>query len=129
MARYAKILNADDSIVAEKNYDNFDAAAVAHKFGPAHEFRIVPVVKLADSVITDPLTERLGAVVTVVEATRVTKQRPLATIPQEQQDEATELVAIKAVALDLKNGVGTAAQRLTRCERVLFRMLKDQYGN
>ena len=126
---YAHILNADNSIIKTAKYDNFDAAAVAHKFGADKEVRIVPVEKLADPTIANPLTERYGAINTVVEPTRVTKQRTVVAIPQEEQDAATELTAIKAVALDLKNGVGTAAERIARCERVLFRMLKDQYGS
>ena len=126
---YAHILNADNSIIKEVKYDNFDASAVAHKFGPDKAVRIIPVERLADPAIADASTQRLAGQATVVEATRVTKQRTVETIPQEELDSATELAAIKAVALDLKNGTGTAAERLTRVERVLFRMLKDQYGN
>ena len=102
---------------------------MSHKFGPDKEKRIIPVVKLDDPGISDPSAERLGPIETVVEATRVTKQRTIATIPQEEIDNKTELNAIKAVAQDLKNGAGTATKRLERVERVLFRMLKDQYGN
>ena len=72
---YAHILNADNSIIKEVNYENFDAGAVAHKFGPDHTTRIVPVVILDDEVVADYGTQRLGTEVTIVELTQVTKQR------------------------------------------------------
>lgn len=127
--KYAHILNADDTIIKTVQYDNFDAAKVSHKFGPDKTVRIVPVEALPTPEIFDTSIERYGATVTVVEPTRVTKQRTVEAIPQEVIDDRGDLAAVKAVALDLKNGVGTAGERLARVEKVLFRMMKDQYGN
>lgn len=133
MAKYAYIKNAEganpDEFIKAVDYDNFDAAAVAHKFGLAHAVRIIPIVRLTDPTISDTSAETYGGMNRVIESTRVTRQRSIVAIPQDERDERTELLAIKAVALDLKNGVGTAGQRLARCERVLFRILKDQYGS
>lgn len=39
-----------------------------------------------------------------------------------------ELAQIRLVYVALKNGTGTAAERLTRIERVLARVLKDTFG-
>lgn len=38
---------------------------------------------------------------------------------------ATDIEQIKAVLTALKNGTGTSAERLTRLERVVFRLAKD----
>jgi hypothetical protein len=46
----------------------------------------------------------------------------------EQQDAAT-LVIIRNVYQDLKNGVGTAVQRLERCERALAWLLRQHVRN
>lgn len=45
-----------------------------------------------------------------------------------QTNSEAEWSQIRQVALALKNGTGTAAERLTRCERVLYRLLKDRFG-
>jgi hypothetical protein len=82
---YAHILNADDSIIKEVKYDNFDAAAVAHKFGPDNAVRIVPVEKLANEVVADPITQRLGPQVTTVEPTRVTKQQTVVALTSDER--------------------------------------------
>ena len=129
MAKYAHIQNSDDSILKVVDYDNFDAAAVAHKFGADKAVRIIPVVVLADPTISDPATERLGPYQNTVQATEVQRQRTVVAIPQEEQDAKTELDQIKAVANDIRDGVGTATQRLQRLERAVFRILKDQYGS
>jgi hypothetical protein len=128
MARYAFIRNSDDSVVNKVDYDSFNAGEVAHKFGSEHEYRIVPINRLADPAY-DPETQRLGALQETVFPNELQLVREVVAIPQIEIDNAVELAAIKAAALDLKNGVGTAEERLTRCERVLFRMLQDQYGN
>jgi hypothetical protein len=127
--KYAHVRNEDDTIIKTVQYDNFDAVKVAHKFGPDKTARIVPVENLPDPEIVDASIEQYGPTTTVVEATRVTKQRTVEPIPQGVIDDRDELAAVKAVALDLKNGVGTAAERLTRVEKVLSRMLRDQYGD
>ena len=79
----------------------------------------------------DPATHRLvqGAGVFDEAANTLTFTRTAVAIPQEELDDATELTQIRAVYLDLKNGVGTAGERITRVEKVLARMLKDQYGS
>lgn len=43
-------------------------------------------------------------------------------------DRAADLQQLRTAYLGLKNGTGTNAERITRCERVLMRMLKDVYG-
>jgi hypothetical protein len=45
-----------------------------------------------------------------------------------QVQRAVELDQIRAAYAALKAGTGTAAERLTRCERVLARLLKDMFG-
>jgi hypothetical protein len=45
-----------------------------------------------------------------------------------QSDRVADLEQIRAVYLALRNGTGTAAERLTRCERVLARLVKDVFG-
>ena len=122
--RYAEILNADDSIIKEKNYDSFDADAVSHKFGPDKEKRIIPVVKLDDPTIDDTATHQFGPVVVVVEATRVTKQRTVVAIPQEQLDRM-------ATDETLKSWIPTfAAKNATnnQVQRVLEELLKRSVG-
>ena len=88
-----------------------------------------PLVRLTDDPLPSVETHRYGPMIETVGADRVTRHKEVNAIPQEELDSNTELDAIKAVALDLKNGVGTANERLQRVERVLFRLLKDQYGN
>ena len=87
--KYAKILNAaeedESNIVARKSYDNFDAEAVSHKFGPTHEFRIVPVVRLDPEVVEDTVADKLGPLVTTIEATRVTEQRTVIPFTDEER--------------------------------------------
>ena len=102
---YAHILNADDSIIKEVKYDNFDAAAVSHKFGPDKAVRIVPVEKLANEVVADPITHRLGPQVTTVEPTRVTKQHTVVALNTDERinqikQEANE--RILAIASEVK---------------------------
>lgn len=48
---------------------------------------------------------------------------------QDQKDAEAERQQAKAIYLDLKKGVGTAGERLTRVEKVLARLLRDMYGN
>lgn len=43
-------------------------------------------------------------------------------------ERAAELAQIRLAYNALKNGTGTAGERLTRCERVLARLLKDIFG-
>jgi hypothetical protein len=45
-----------------------------------------------------------------------------------QSDRKIDLEQIRAVYLALRAGTGTAAERLTRCERVLARLVKDAFG-
>lgn len=39
-----------------------------------------------------------------------------------------DLAQVKSIFQALKAGTGTAGERLTRCERVLARLLKDMFG-
>lgn len=89
--RYAKVQNSTNSIVGEKKYDSFDAAAVAHKFGPDKEFRIIPIVRLDDPVIDTPETHRYGPQVETVKDTVVERVRSVIPIPQEELDAKAEL--------------------------------------
>ena len=133
---YYEILNADDSILRRKNMPaGFDPADVAHKFGAGFDSRIVPLVKLAAPPL-DPATELLGGEIMTVEADRVTSQLEKITKTAEQlavevveADRQTDITGIKAVAIALKNGVGEPGVRLQRLERVVFRILKDTYGD
>jgi hypothetical protein len=43
-------------------------------------------------------------------------------------DREADLDQIRAVYLALRSGTGTASERLTRCERVLARLVKDVFG-
>ena len=79
----------------------------------------------------DPATQRLLSAAPVVDipANTLTFSRTVQAIPQAELDSATELDQIRAVYLALKNGTGTVAERLTRLEKVVARMIKDQYGS
>ena len=123
--KYAYILNADESIVKHEDYDNFDAASVAHKYGPDKAQRIIPVVKLDDPTISDPLTERFGARIVTVEADRVTWQRGIEAISQEEQDDAAERQTIKGWHQRFKDGTATNLQ----AQRAIARLIKETYGD
>jgi hypothetical protein len=143
MARYAKILNADGSIVEERRMENFDAAAVAHKFGPDKEFRIVPIERLADPTGFDPATHRLSGQTETVELTRVTRIRNVEAIPQAELDDNADLTQVKAgiatlngLVTEIQNGTGESiAVRAARMEgaiiklcKATIRLAKDRYG-
>ena len=91
--------------------------------------------RAADPVI-DPLTHRLGPVEWVDnpadESTVGTRTviawtaEELAGKTKEEAKEA-ELDAIKGIYQDLRDGVGTAEQRLARVEKVVARLLRDRY--
>jgi hypothetical protein len=140
---YAKILNADNSIDEERRMENFDAAAVAHKFGPDKEYRIIPIERLADPVGFDPATHRLSGQTEVVEPTRVTRVRNVVAIPQAELDDNAELDQVKtgiatlqSAITAIQNGTGDAiGVKASRMEntiiklcRAVIRMAKDQYG-
>jgi hypothetical protein len=68
----------------------------------------------------------------VIEPTQARKtwalvDKSAATLAQEADAAArlAEITLIKTVLTDMKNGVGTAAERLARLERVVFRLAKD----
>lgn len=132
---YYEILNADDSVIRRREMpDGFDPADVAHKFGTSFRSRLVPEVVLPDPV--PRANQRLGATVRTVNAANVTVVREVVALTAEElaarAEEAsrqTEIAQIRSVALDLRDGAGTAGERLGRCERVLFRLLKDNYGS
>jgi len=123
MGRYAYILNSDDSIINEVQYDTFDADAVSHKFGPGLDQRIIPVVKLATPVF-DSATHKIGPV-NVVEPLRVTKQSSIVARSAQDIKDGTERTNAKAAAQDMFNGVGTQAERLVRVEKSLARVIRD----
>ena len=86
----------------------------------------------------DPATQKLGnpttPVVDLVEQT-ITRSRAVVALTAEElqaiadaEADAAELAQLKAVYLDLKNGVGTSTQRLVRVEKVLARVMRDNYG-
>lgn len=52
----------------------------------------------------------------------------LALIQLRQQRDA-DLIQIRAAYAALKNGTGTAGERMTRCERILARLLLDIFGS
>jgi hypothetical protein len=71
----------------------------------------------------------------VVDATSARRTWQLANKSAEQLAEeqftaqqTADYEQIRAIYVALKNGTGTAAERLTRCERVLARLLKDRFG-
>lgn len=128
MANYAEIDNATETIIKSRRYDNFDPAAVAHKFGPLPlPTRIIPIVKGVDDVITNPLTQELARE-EVITATEVTRRRAIVAMSQEDQDDAAEIEAIKAAASLIRDHSGTNAERLNRVETALFRLIKDKYS-
>ena len=118
---------------------------MSHKFGPDKEKRIIPVVKLDDPTI-DALTERHGPVEIIVEATRVTKQRTVVAISQDEQantasrkdfvDKVQDVrKTLKERATEIELHEGTGAQRLDRMESYLAdtmmytrRILKETFG-
>lgn len=78
----------------------------------------------------DPDTQRLQRTEPVIDISgnTITTGWEVVDIPQDEQDNAAELKQVRAVYKDLKNGTGTQAQRLVRVERVLARLIKDNYG-
>jgi len=77
----------------------------------------------------DPLTHRLVRSAPVIDIPGNTHTHGWTTeaLSQDEIDAAAELVAVKALYLDLKNHVGTTAERATRLENVVARIMKDMY--
>jgi hypothetical protein len=126
MAIYYTVRNSDDEIMKRQDYPvGFDPADVAHKFGPSHTYRIVPEVIIVPTYDVD--TQYLGDRVYNVFVDRVEFTREVLQIPQAQLDDEADLEQVKAVLTDLRDGVGNAAQRITRLERVVFRLAKDAW--
>ena len=77
----------------------------------------------------DPLTHRLIRSAPVIDIPGNTHTHGWTTeaLSQDEIDAAAELVAVKALYLDLKNHVGTSGERATRLENVVARIMKDMY--
>lgn len=80
-------------------------------------------------------TQYVGSGPVVVEGIAARKTWRLLDKPAEQiaaeqftAQREQDLAQIRLAYTALKNGTGTAAERLTRCERVLARLLKDIFG-
>ena len=78
----------------------------------------------------DPATERLEAAAPVTDIPNNTHTHSWNVVarPQADIDADVELQQAKALYQDLKNHVGTTAERATRLENVVAYMLKNQYG-
>ncbi len=125
-------LGADKIIHRERRPDDFvvtpELAAKYAADKPDANKRMIPEELLADEIVPDPLTHRLGGTETIVSADKVTVQRMVVEIPaQEQQDTAGRLNARNMLA-NVRDGVGTNSQRIARMELVLFRLGKDALG-
>lgn len=81
-----------------------------------------------NATIEDPLTHRLGKATESWSMTQVTLTRLAVEILQEEQDDRSDREVVKALALDIKNEVGTPQEQLTRMSKVVFRLMKDTYG-
>lgn len=80
-------------------------------------------------------TQYVAAGPVVVSPTEARKTWALVDKPAQQianelfhSQRTADLEQIRLVYSALKNGTGTAAERLARCERVLARLLKDIFG-
>jgi hypothetical protein len=94
---------------------------------PGHAY--VPVIPASD-VTYDPATQRIERELTATtDGWQVIDLAPgeiaeLAAKQTESASDAVELLAVRSILLDLKNGTGTAGERITRVERVLFAIAK-----
>lgn len=136
MAKFSKILNADDSIVETRNFKpEFDPATVAHKFGPDKSHRLIPHVSL-DAPTIDPVTQRLQETRTVL-ADRV--EHSFAIVDKSQEEIDAEAVAaaeeadriakrqaVRDVIADLTAGTGTAEVRMSRVEAALVWLIRQE---
>ncbi len=127
MSRYARI-EANEVVEVRNMPDNFIPAEVAHKF----DWRIV---ELQPDPAFNPATQKLEGWDYVISQFKVTAQKVLVALSQEQQDAYTQRQAdqaeraqAKALYQALKNGTGTQGERLLRVEKVLARLLRDAYG-
>jgi len=77
----------------------------------------------------DPLTHRLVRSAPVIDIPANTHTHGWTTeaLTQDEIDNAAELEVVRALYLDLKNHVGTQAERATRLENVVARIMKDMY--
>ena len=124
--KYARIV-ADAVAEIRDMASNFNPDEVRHKY----DYRLA-------NYLPDPAynaaTEKLSGEAYAINPDSVDVVKVVVALTQAEIDaraqaaaDADELAQIKAVYQDLKNGVGTQLVRLTRCERVLARMLKDIY--
>ena len=126
MPIYYKVQNSDDSIVSRKDYPvTFNPDDVAHKFGPSFEYRIIPEVIVPPSY--DPATQYLGAETLTVQSTQVDKSKEVLNKTQEQLDDEADFSSVQAVLQDMKNGVGSPGDRITRLEKVVSRLAKERW--
>lgn len=94
---------------------------------PGHAY--VPVIPASD-VTYDPATQRIERELTATtDGWQIINLTPeeiaeLATKQAELEADTAELTAIRNVLSALKNGTGTAAERIARIERVLFMVAK-----
>lgn len=133
-SRWAIYDTAQDAVVARnKPWPRADGMAIA-----GAPQTVVPLLHVATAQPSyDAATHKLQAtaeVVDVVANTLTTNWQvvalsaaELATIADQSETNAAT-VAAKAAYQDLIAGTGTTAQRLTRCERVLARILRHTFG-
>ncbi len=120
--RYARI--ESELVVEVRNMaDNFVPAEVLHKF----DWRIIV---LQPDPAFDPATHKLQGFDYVVNPSDVEATKTVVPLTADElealADEAERVIA-RSFYDDLKAGVGTNAQRLTRVELVAARLLKDAY--
>lgn len=73
---------------------------------------------------TEPAFDAATGTYPALEAFRATVEAAIAARLAEEQADATERLAIRAILTAMKNGTGTAGERIARLERVLFAVAK-----
>jgi len=98
---------------------------------------LIPLLEVSTTKpVFDPATEKVVVAEPVIDETNntLTQAWQIAPFTQQEQDEYAdrqankiEIDGIKSVYQDLKNGTGTAGDRISRVESVLAFMLKRDY--
>ena len=124
MKRVAWVRNSDDAIIKRVSYsDDWDAADVAHKFGPDKDIRIIPIN-------VDPIPvhdDRTQAVVTVeaVLPGEVRFTRSLRPLTQDELDDVDLRSRIPAIKAKLEAGNDLTQQQLRKVLLFILTILEE----
>ena len=134
MAKYSLIKNSDDSIIEEgvefSNKNPSDPRVLTQKFGTDKESRWVTYTEEPEPAY-DPNTSKVvkSNSISVNEHIKTKTVVPLSSeelqVISRRNQQQTDIEAIKNAMTALKNGEGTAVERLARVERACVWLLKE----